>query len=61
MGEAILMGCQDASVSAHDYSANKVPDAATLADLVVSTNCHHQNFTLHKVECKHCLTLTGRI
>lgn len=37
MGEAILMGCQDANVAMHDYNANKVSEAATLADLVVST------------------------
>lgn len=37
MGEAILMGCQDVNVAMHDYNANKVNDAATLTDLVVST------------------------
>lgn len=36
MGEAILMGCQDANVAMHDYNANKVAEAATLADLVNS-------------------------
>lgn len=37
MGEAILMGCQDANVAVHNYSANKMTDAGTLAELMVSS------------------------
>ena len=36
LGEAILMGCQDVNPITHDVGANKITDAVTLANLVVS-------------------------